>query len=43
VKDVKRLELAYKASVDTLKAVGIMATPVQSQVITNIYQKTNIF
>ena len=42
-KDVKRRELSYKASRDTLKAVGIMPTPVQSQVITNIYQKTNIF
>ncbi len=36
-KDTKRRELSYKASVDTLKAVGIMPTPVQSQVIANIY------
>ena len=42
-KDIKRRELAYKASLDTLKAVGIMPSPVQSLLITNIYQKTNIF
>ena len=40
-KDVKRRELSYKASLDTLKAVGIMSSPVQSQVITNIYQQTS--
>ena len=42
-KDVKRRELSYKASLDTLKAVGIMPSPVQSLVIQNIYQRTNIF
>jgi hypothetical protein len=36
-KDIKRRELCYKASVDTLKAVGIMSTPIQSQVIAKIY------
>jgi hypothetical protein len=40
-KDVKRRELSYKASLDTLKAVGIMPSPVQSQIITNIYQQTS--
>ncbi len=35
--DIKRRELSYKASHDVLKAVGIMPTLVQSQVITNIY------
>ncbi|OGP87920.1 MAG: hypothetical protein A2157_02675 [Deltaproteobacteria bacterium RBG_16_47_11] len=41
-KDIKRRELSYKASLDTLKAVGIMPTPVQSQVITNIYEQKNL-
>ena len=41
-KDIKRRELSYKASIDTLKAVGIMPTPVQSQVISNIYQQNNL-
>jgi hypothetical protein len=36
-KDLKERELGYKASTDTLKAVGIMPTPVQSRCITNIY------
>ncbi len=35
-KDIRRLELSYKASLDTLKSVGIMPSPVQSQVMTNI-------
>ena len=35
--DTKRRELSYRASLDTLKAVGIMPSPVQSQVITTIY------
>ncbi len=35
--DIKGRELSYKASHDVLKAVGIMPTPIQSQVITNIY------
>ena len=37
--DIKEKELAYKASQDVLKAVGIMPSPVQSQVITNIYKE----
>jgi len=41
-KDVKRRELSYKASLDTLKSVGIMPSPVQSQVITNLYQQNNL-
>jgi hypothetical protein len=41
-KDIKRRELSYKASVDTLKAVGIMSTPVQSQVIANIYNDNKV-
>ncbi len=36
-RDTKRRELSYRASMDTLKAVGIMPSPVQSQVITTIY------
>ena len=42
-KDTKRLELAYKACLDTLRAGGIMASPVQSQIITNTYQQNNHF
>jgi len=41
-KEIKRRELSYKASLDTLKAVGIMPSPVQSQIITNIYQENNL-
>jgi hypothetical protein len=40
-KDIKRFELSYKASLDVLKAAGLMPTPVQSQVITNIYNQQN--
>ncbi len=41
--DTKRRELSYRASLDTLKAVGIMPSPIQSQVITNIFdQRTQI-
>ena len=36
-KDIKRKEPAYKASVDVFRAVGIMPSPVQPQLITNIY------
>ena len=35
--DTKRRELSYRASLDTLKAVGILPGPIQSQVITTIY------
>ena len=42
-KDIKRRELSLKASMETLKAVGIMSSHVQSQVITNIYHQTNYF
>ena len=41
-KDVRRRELSYKASHDTLKAFGIMPTPVQSQIVTNIYSQKNL-
>ena len=41
-KDIRRRELSYKASVDTLKSVGIMPSQVQSQVITSIYQQNNL-
>jgi hypothetical protein len=41
-KEIKRRELSYKASLDTLKSIGIMLSPVQSQVITNIYQQNNL-
>jgi len=40
-KDIKRRELPYKASQDTLKAVGIMPSQVQSQFFMNIYQQNN--
>jgi len=35
--DTKRRELSCRASLDTLKAVGILPGPIQSQVITTIY------
>jgi transposase-like protein len=35
--DTKRRELSYRASQDTLKMVGIMPSPIRSQVITTIY------
>ncbi len=41
-KDIRRRELSYKASHDTLKAFGIMPTPVQSQIITNIFSQKNL-
>ena len=41
-KDLKRRELSYKASQDTLKAVGIMPCQAQSQFTTNIYQQNNM-
>ena len=41
-KDVRRRELSYKASQDVLKSVGIMPTPVQSQIVTNIYSQKNL-
>jgi len=37
-KDVKRRELSYKASKDVLKSVGLLPTPVQSQVFISLYQ-----
>jgi hypothetical protein len=41
--DTKRRELSYRASLDTLKAVGIMPSPIQSQVITTIFdQRTQL-
>jgi transposase-like protein len=41
-KETKRRELSYKASHDVLKAAGLMPTPVQSQVIQNIYNDHRI-
>jgi len=41
-KATERRELSYKASSDTLKAVGIMPSPAQSLVITNIYEQRNL-
>ncbi|MCX5916224.1 MAG: hypothetical protein NTX30_05990 [Deltaproteobacteria bacterium] len=35
--DTKRRELSYRASLHSLKAVGIMPSAIQSQVITTIY------
>ena len=35
--DTKERELSYRASLDTLKAAGMMPSPVQSQVIANIF------
>jgi hypothetical protein len=41
--DTKNRELSCRASLDTLKAVGIMPSPIQSQVITTIFdQRTQI-
>jgi len=40
--EIKRRELSYKASLDTLKAAGIIPSSVQSQIITNIYQENNL-
>jgi hypothetical protein len=37
--DIKENESAYKASQGVLKAVGIMPSSVQSQIITNIYKE----
>ena len=42
-KDIKRRELSYKASYDVLKSAGIMPSPVQSQIIWNLNQQTNMF
>jgi hypothetical protein len=38
--NIKRRKFVLDTSTDALKAVGIMPTPVQSQVITNINQKS---
>lgn len=38
-KDIKRRELSYKATKDVLKSVGLLPTPVQSQVFINLYQQ----
>ena len=35
--DIKRLQLAYKASKDVLKAVGLFPTPQYAHSLTNIY------
>jgi hypothetical protein len=40
-KDIKRRELSYKASKDVLKSVGLLPTPIQSQVFVNLYQGNN--
>ncbi len=40
-KDSKRMELSYKASVDTLKSAGIIPSQVQSQILINIFQKND--
>jgi predicted transcriptional regulator len=37
-KDTKRRELSYKASKDVLKSVGLLPTPIQSQIFVNLYQ-----
>jgi len=36
-KNIKSRELSYKASKDVLKSVGLLPTPVQSQVFVNLY------
>lgn len=38
-KDTKRQELAYKATSDVLKAVGLLPSSKESQVLINIYQQ----
>ena len=40
-KDIKRRELSYKATKDVLKSVGLLPTPIQSQVFINLYQGNN--
>ncbi len=35
--DIKRRELSYKASKDTLKAVGLFPTPQYAHILTNIF------
>ncbi|MFH1702877.1 MAG: hypothetical protein ABIB41_05520 [Nitrospirota bacterium] len=40
-RDIKRRELSYKASKDVLKSVGLLPTPIQSQVFINLYQGNN--
>ncbi len=38
-KDIKRLELAYKATKDVLKSVGLFPTPIKSQTLINLTQE----
>ena len=38
--NIKRRKFVLDTSTEALKAIGIMPAPVQSQVITNIYQKS---
>lgn len=40
--NIKRRKFVLDASIDALKAVGIMPTNVQSQAILNIYQQNNL-
>ena len=39
--ETRRRELCYAASKDVLKSVGLMPTPVQSQILINLSQQTN--
>lgn len=40
--DIKRRELSYKASKDVLKSVGLLPTPVQSQILINLSQNNQV-
>jgi predicted transcriptional regulator len=42
-KEIKRRELAYKASAEVLKTAGMLPTPIQSQTLTNIIRTGDIF
>ncbi|MBI5739623.1 MAG: hypothetical protein HZA16_02780 [Nitrospirae bacterium] len=39
--DIKQKELAYKASKDVLKSVGLLPTPVHSQTFISLYQENH--
>jgi transcriptional regulator with XRE-family HTH domain len=42
-KEIKRRELAYKASAEVLKTAGMLPTPIQSQTLINIIRTGDIF
>ena len=42
-KEIKRRELAYKASADFPKTAGMLPTPIQTQTLVNIIRTGDIF